>query len=130
MGGPSSSTKSMSVQDDAVVRIDGEEETLPRSVADSPGDRGPKHPPISAACHRRSISDNESESSTEGGVEADTEESSIGVLVDSRARYHDYSGVRPSKTEKECPMSFPMKLHTILENPDYQHVITWMPHGR
>jgi hypothetical protein len=35
----------------------------------------------------------------------------------------DYKG-------KRATSNFPAKLHMILSNPAYSHVITWMPHGR
>ena len=27
-------------------------------------------------------------------------------------------------------ITFPMKLHSIISNPEYKHIICWMPHGR
>jgi hypothetical protein len=30
----------------------------------------------------------------------------------------------------KAPTNFPTKLHHILSDPEYQHVISWMPHGR
>jgi hypothetical protein len=27
-------------------------------------------------------------------------------------------------------ITFPMKLHAIVSNPKYRHIICWMPHGR
>ncbi|KAL7464610.1 hypothetical protein ACHAXS_004947, partial [Conticribra weissflogii] len=33
-------------------------------------------------------------------------------------------------TSKRESSSFPAKLHRILSNPEYSHIISWMPHGR
>jgi HSF-type DNA-binding len=54
--------------------------------------------------------------------------------------YRDFSRVLPEKhndassliaqstTAKEP--TFPVKLHMILSNPDFQDIIAWLPHGR
>lgn len=43
----------------------------------------------------------------------------------------DKSDAGKGKTELSRGFqSFPAKLHAILSNPNYQHIIRWMPHGR
>eukprot|EP00804_Cyclotella_cryptica_P003757 CCRYP_008927-RA/>CCRYP_008927-RA protein AED:0.03 eAED:0.03 QI:184/1/1/1/1/1/2/375/554 len=45
----------------------------------------------------------------------------------------DNDGESPTKkkrTKESSRLSFPMKLHQILSNPEYGHIIRWMPHGR
>lgn len=52
--------------------------------------------------------------------------------------YRDYSQVQVASDEGEdkgkkggnTNLNFPAKLHAILSNPGYQHIIRWMPHGR
>ena len=50
--------------------------------------------------------------------------------------YHDYSHVEPSGFEPYEPYNntriqkLPYKLHAMLSNPDYKHIISWRPHGR
>jgi len=36
----------------------------------------------------------------------------------------------PTRRSKVTETNFPMKLYDILSNPDNQHAISWMPHGR
>jgi SHAQKYF class myb-like DNA-binding protein len=42
--------------------------------------------------------------------------------------YHDYSNYPVQ--DPVVKMSFPKKLHEILSNPEFEHIISWMPHGR
>jgi SHAQKYF class myb-like DNA-binding protein len=42
--------------------------------------------------------------------------------------YHDYSNYPVQ--DPVSKMSFPKKLHEILSNPEFEHIISWMPHGR
>jgi len=60
-----------------------------------------------------------------------------GKLIDHT--YYDYSTrelseVLPNNDDSdEKPkgrVTFPMKLHAIMSNPNYHHIIRWMPHGR
>ena len=55
--------------------------------------------------------------------------------------YYDYSTrdlseVLPSESTRNANykqkgrVTFPMKLHAIISNPKYKHIINWMPHGR
>jgi hypothetical protein len=51
--------------------------------------------------------------------------------------YHDYSnapiqnvGVTNSASSTVRSPNFPAKLHQIVSTPGYQHIITWLPHGR
>jgi hypothetical protein len=51
------------------------------------------------------------------------------------APYRDYSRVPPERTafqrnSKEPAQTFPMKLHEILTNPEFEDIISWLPHGR
>ena len=48
--------------------------------------------------------------------------------------YHDFStyikeGNRIEK-HKKSDRNFPARLHVILSNEQYSHIISWMPHGR
>ena len=52
-----------------------------------------------------------------------------------KSSYRDFSRDLPPKTQKgrshkEPAHTFPMKLHTILSNPEFQDIIAWLPHGR
>ena len=45
--------------------------------------------------------------------------------------YCDYSNFSTEDLPVlKAPTNFPSKLHHILSDPEYQHVISWMPHGR
>ena len=47
--------------------------------------------------------------------------------------YYDYSTYKVGddfKKGKKAGSNFPAKLHQILSNPAFVHVISWMPHGR
>lgn len=54
--------------------------------------------------------------------------------------YRDYSRVPPEKHEGASSLiaqgttakepTFPTKLHMILSNPEFQDIISWLPHGR
>jgi len=45
--------------------------------------------------------------------------------------YRDYSNFPTEDLPVlKAPTNFPSKLHHILSDPEYQHVISWMPHGR
>ena len=57
--------------------------------------------------------------------------------------YRDYSQVEvssdddaptpggdPNKKTTRLQPNFPAKLHAIVSNPNYQHIICWQPHGR
>uniref|UniRef100_A0A6U5J1W1 HSF-type DNA-binding domain-containing protein n=1 Tax=Corethron hystrix TaxID=216773 RepID=A0A6U5J1W1_9STRA len=48
--------------------------------------------------------------------------------------YHDYSkipsnGIADALAISSCDL-FPMKLQMILSSPEYEHIASWMPHGR
>lgn len=53
-----------------------------------------------------------------------------------KSTYRDYSRSLPEEREqmgrnpKEPTQTFPMKLHSILSNPEFQDIIAWLPHGR
>ena len=36
----------------------------------------------------------------------------------------------PNKNTTRLQPNFPAKLHAIISNPNYQHIICWQPHGR
>ena len=45
--------------------------------------------------------------------------------------YRDYSNFPTADLPVlKAPTNFPSKLHHILSDPEYQHAISWMPHGR
>ncbi|KAL3787279.1 hypothetical protein HJC23_004153 [Cyclotella cryptica] len=45
--------------------------------------------------------------------------------------YYDFSTRElNSADEQKGRVTFPMKLHGIVSNPAYRHIICWMPHGR
>lgn len=49
--------------------------------------------------------------------------------------YFDYSTRHVSELidgneKKNKRVTFPMKLHAIISNPDHSSIICWMPHGR
>lgn len=49
------------------------------------------------------------------------------------APYRDYSqeaSPRVTDSGKFKMQTFPMKLHEILSRPEFEHAITWLPHGR
>ena len=57
------------------------------------------------------------------------------ALPSSSSAYQDYSSVGPRDfydaslmAASEAP--FTVKLHRILSNPEYSHIICWLPHGR
>jgi hypothetical protein len=68
------------------------------------------------------------------------ENSFVGVLsvVKDYGEYKDYSRVMPQNrgtvsfthTTSTKEPTFPVKLHMILSNPEYEDIITWLPHGR
>jgi hypothetical protein len=52
---------------------------------------------------------------------------------DRKCSYRDFSQVPPKPTNPSTgnkEPTFPMKLHMILSNPAYEHIISWLPHGR
>ena len=56
---------------------------------------------------------------------------SSGILVDARAQYRDYSRDMPSRAEEHRgAQNFPMELYRILATPEFQDIISWLPHGR
>ena len=61
--------------------------------------------------------------------------------ADVKSTYRDFSHVAPEKHNSQASSliaqsttakepTFPVKLHLILSNPDYQDIISWLPHGR
>mmetsp|Transcript_18795 Transcript_18795/g.39358 ORF Transcript_18795/g.39358 Transcript_18795/m.39358 type:complete len:396 (-) Transcript_18795:196-1383(-) len=46
--------------------------------------------------------------------------------------YRDFSRFEPAvvSSNRKLVSNFPSKLHMIVSNPEYAHVISWMPHGR
>lgn len=59
---------------------------------------------------------------------------------EAKSSYRDFSGVFPEKTDGASSLiaqsttakepTFPVKLHMILSNPEFQDIISWLPHGR
>ncbi|KAL3794218.1 hypothetical protein ACHAWO_006462 [Cyclotella atomus] len=67
--------------------------------------------------------------STQGEEKKRRRNTGKSVIVDHT--YSDYSTYELSISEKrKGRVTFPMKLHAIISNPEYQHIICWMPHGR
>lgn len=52
----------------------------------------------------------------------------------SNSGYCDYSNEPPDENKSRIPKdpshTFPMKLHSILANNEFQDIIAWLPHGR
>ena len=58
----------------------------------------------------------------------------------AKSSYRDFSHVLPDKATGPSAMlaqsttakepTFPVKLHLILSNPEFQEIISWLPHGR
>lgn len=58
----------------------------------------------------------------------------------NRSSYRDFSRVLPDKADGPSSLiaqsttakepTFPVKLHMILSNPEFQDIISWLPHGR
>lgn len=53
------------------------------------------------------------------------------------AEYRDFSRDRPDISTNRSALgregaaqTFPMKLHSILSNPEFSDIISWLPHGR
>ena len=44
--------------------------------------------------------------------------------------YKNFSYVKNSDDQNISPNSFPARLHLMLSNPEFQEIITWLPHGR
>lgn len=56
------------------------------------------------------------------------------ILTPATKGYRDFSTVLPpgdfGAPRRICEMTFPQKVHHMLSNPDFEHFVTWMPHGR
>ena len=66
-------------------------------------------PPPAEKADASAIAENETSKSTAGKV--------------------DSAGENSSKAKAKEP-TFPVKLHMILSNPEYEDIIAWLPHGR
>ena len=44
--------------------------------------------------------------------------------------YNNFSFVKKSDNRNINPDNFPARLHLMLSNPEFQEIITWLPHGR
>ena len=85
----------------------------------------PKHSPVVV------LSDDSAHSQDSGRKSAEG---------DNKTTYRDYSRVLPEKHNQASSLiaqsttakepTFPVKLHMILSNPEYQDIISWLPHGR
>lgn len=85
-------------------------------------------------------SEGHSEKDNVPGSGAGREDKNKATLASSTSVYRDFSRVLPEKhndassliaqstTAKEP--TFPVKLHMILSNPEFQDIIAWLPHGR
>jgi hypothetical protein len=68
------------------------------------------------------------------------EESMSSDSKHGKTGYRDFSRVMPEKHNQASAIiaqsttakepTFPVKLHMILSNPEYQDIISWLPHGR
>ena len=70
-------------------------------------------------------------------VTSEADSSKVEVNDGPSATYRDYSnelpeseGSKTTRIQKDTSHTFPMKLHTILSNPEFQDIIAWLPHGR
>jgi hypothetical protein len=99
---------------------------------------------IKDAIHSSSSSDDGESSSNE----SDNEGNAKPVLINdggestatTKSFYRDYSKVPPERKDASSSIlfqasstkeqTFPVKLHMILSNPDFQDIIGWLPHGR
>eukprot|EP00521_Asterionellopsis_glacialis_P008918 CAMPEP_0195287326 /NCGR_PEP_ID=MMETSP0707-20130614/4435_1 /TAXON_ID=33640 /ORGANISM="Asterionellopsis glacialis, Strain CCMP134" /LENGTH=378 /DNA_ID=CAMNT_0040347073 /DNA_START=39 /DNA_END=1171 /DNA_ORIENTATION=+ len=83
--------------------------------------------------------------SVDGKDEESTGTPSVGKddvsLNGTYGTYRDYSHVKPDNENDEVSSliaqsttakepTFPVKLHMILSNPEFQDIISWLPHGR
>jgi hypothetical protein len=51
--------------------------------------------------------------------------------VNNSNSYRDFSRETAKQLDKDDGVqNFPMKLHAILSNPEFQDVVAWLPHGR
>lgn len=78
----------------------------------------------------------------DGGDDHDKKRKKGSAIKSSRIdhTYYDYSTrqlselLPPEKIyalgDKKGRTTFPMKLHAIVSDPKYRHIICWMPHGR
>jgi len=69
------------------------------------------------------------ESSDDGNVRTKTGNSNGKSESGAAVPYRDYSREVPDATDKKNggAENFPMKLHEILSNPEFQDVIAWLP---
>lgn len=79
---------------------------------------------------------------TENGGEASRSTESLQFdecTLSAKKVYRDFSRVPPAKSEgASSPQisntlkepTFPVKLHMILSSPEFQDIISWLPHGR
>jgi hypothetical protein len=99
---------------------------------------------IKDAVINSSSSDDDKSSSSE----SDSRGNSRPVLINdggestatTKSFYRDYSKVPPERKDASSSIlshatstkeqTFPVKLHMILSNPDFQDIIGWLPHGR
>jgi hypothetical protein len=91
-----------------------------------------------------SSSDEENSSSSESEIRGNAQPVSINdggeSTVTTKSSYRDYSKVPPERKDASSSIlsqasstkeqTFPVKLHMILSNPDFQDIIGWLPHGR
>lgn len=52
------------------------------------------------------------------------------TTADRSSSQDEASPTKKKTTKQSSRVSFPVKLHQILSNPEYRHIIRWMPHGR
>jgi hypothetical protein len=96
-----------------------------------------KSPPESDSDSQRdSGSDSDSENSAVPEASAKETQPTVKRLEeddDRKCSYRDFSHVAPKTAQpstRHKEPTFPLKLHMILSNPEFQHIIAWLPHGR
>lgn len=101
--------------------------------------------PAAMPSNSANTKDNEGTQSLDKELQNPTVElsSSTGVISEvstARCSYRDFSqvlgeknavaSVAMSQTTTAKEPTFPIKLHMILSNPEFQDIISWLPHGR
>jgi hypothetical protein len=88
-----------------------------------------------------SSSDEENSSSSESEIRGNAQPVSINdggeSTVPTKSSYRDFSQVAAESSALHIThaasakeQTFPVKLHMILSNPDFEDIIAWLPHGR
>jgi len=66
-----------------------------------------------------------------GNADATAQQQASRLPPEVAPGYRDYSANRPVfAATGSAFQSFPQKLHAILSKPEYNHICSWLPHGR